>query len=302
MAENVSNPLLLNIANRPNGATVQGITFDGNRLAVGTFNNVCQVFNSSRMVFRNCRWTDTRGVGVLFSTSIRSSGIENCQFDEVGTYNKVTGLDADRRAAVAFCCGTLANNVGNYVRNSQFNEIGLDSISFANQSSGIITGNIVQTTYASGGIVYVAGSYDVTISGNTGRASGGNAIDIYRSGNIVVTGNTTVESGAAGILVAETSNVTVTGNLCLDNDQDGTSLHAGGIVLDGVGGAVSNVVIVGNVSRDTRAVGSKTQRHGFYVRPTSTASAIWLDHSNMLTGNKTADIGGTPMLSYGSNP
>lgn len=301
-AGNTTNPVLLSVSNSANGAAIHGITFDGNRLNIGTFNTVCQVFNSSRVVFRNCRWTETRGIGVLFSTSVSLSGVENCHFNEVGTYSKVTGLDADRRAAISFCCGTRANNFGNFVRGCQFNEAGLDSISFSNQSSGVIVGNITQTTYASGGVAYVSNSLDVTVSGNTGRGCGGNGIDIYQSSGVTVAGNMLAEGAAAGIMVAESSNVTVTGNTCLDNDVGNTSLHAGGIALDGTAGAVSNVVIVGNVSRDTRAGGSKTQRHGFYVRPTSTVSGIWLDRSNDLTGNQIADIGGTPLLAVSTDP
>lgn len=301
LAGNTSTPLLFNLPTRAAGCRVVGLTFDGNRANIGNFNTVAQVFSSTRVVFSACRWVNTRGIGVLFSTGIQYSGVESCQFDDVGTWHKETGLDADRRAAVAFCCGTRDNNVGNFVRDSQFNEIGLDSISFANQASGVIVGNTMQKTYASGGLCYLAGCLNTVVVGNVGRDISGNGIDILECDGVVVVGNYLTRCGSAGIMLAETTNFTVTGNVCLDCDQEQDSVHAGGIVIDGVGAPVGNGVIVGNVSRDTKAEGLKLQRAGFHVRTGSTVGRMWIDRSNDFTGNL-AEFGGSPLLSYSSAP
>lgn len=280
-----ANPLLLSISGRT-GVTVEGLTFDGNAGNVTSFNNVVTVYMSSRVMFRRCRWQDTRGIGVIFSTSITDSGVIDCTFSEVGSHNKVSGLSGDRRQAAAFSSGT--GNRGNYALGCTFSEVGLDCVSMTGQTEGRIIGCQIDNNYAGG--FYVSSSTKVRVIGNRAfGTNGGNGIDVNVCQQIVVMGNVVSGRGSAGIMLNDTSNSVVSGNVCTDNWQNGTSVHQGGITLYGASTGCQNVTVTGNVCTDTQ--GTKTQQYGVQVSAAG-HTAITIDDSNHLTGNALADVGG----------
>lgn len=291
-AGSTASPLLFAVTGASD-VLVSGVTFDGNQSGVTSYNNVCVVYQSTRVRFDQCRWQNTRGIGVIFSTDVSYSGVTGSSFSEVGSYNKVSGLNADRRQAVAYSSGTKANNKGNFVTGCTFTEVGLDCVSMSAQAEGLIAHNRVYGNYA--GALYVSGSSQVKIIGNhiEGGDTSGNGVDVFSSDTVSVVGNTAKGRGGAGIMLADVANATVLGNVCLNNFRsNGTgspSSHQGGITLYGSASACSNVVISANVCTDTQ--GTKTQAYGVQVSAHAHTN-IRIDESNRLTGNLTAEIGG----------
>ena len=302
-AGSTASPLLFEVTGAADVA-VYGVTFDGNTTGVTNFNNVCVVFSSTRVRFDECRWQNTRGIGVIFSTDVSHSGVSRSHFREVGSRNKTTGLNADRRQAIAFSSGSKANNRGNYVTGCTFEEVGLDCVSMSSQDSGLIAHNTVYGNYA--GALYVSGCSDTKVIGNhvEGGDLSGNGVDVFSSDTVTVVGNTVRGRGGAGIMLADTADSTVAGNVCLNNFRSNgaasESAHQAGITIFGQASVCSNVTISGNVCTDTQ--GTKTQKWGVQVSNHAHTN-IWIDSSNRLTGNATADVGGGgPVPPYTRTP
>lgn len=293
-AGNVSNPVLLEVSGKSD-VLIEGLTIDGNLASIAGFNNVVTVFTCNRVVFERCKWQNTKGIAVIFSTSIVDSGVRNSFFNECGTYHKTSASSGDRKQGIAFSSGTRANNTGNFAIGNTFTEVGLDCISFSTQSNGLIQGNKIRVNYA--GSIYVPSSINVKIIGNdvsnwvTGGSTNGNGIDVFNSDRITIVGNACYSCGAAGIMVADTDDFSIVGNICMNNWQSGTSVHRGGITLDTNGASVvTHGVIAGNRCGDDQ--GAKTQQYGYHIVASSNDSDIWVDPSNDFSGNAVSDFGG----------
>lgn len=291
-AGTTANFLLMQIVGDTD-VTVTGITFDGNQAGIGNANTVVVVYQAARVVFDTCRWVNTRGAAVMFSTDVSASGVRNSSFDEVGTYQKTSGVSSDRKAAVVWTSGTKANNYGNFVTGCTFREIGLDAVSVDNQSDFLLHGNTLYSNYAGG--FYGHGSSRLRFHHNHVQAQASpptdnNGIDIAESDTVSVVGNTITGRGAGGIMVADVVNATITGNVCLNNAQNASAPHKGGITVATITTGCSNVTIAGNVCTDTQT--PKTQTYGVHMTTGGTHTGIVIDASNILAGNLTANIGG----------
>lgn len=285
-AGSAASPLLLEITQVAD-VLVEGIVFDGNVTGVTNFNNVVVVYSSSRVVFRSCRWVNTRGIAVIFSTNVSYSGVLDSTFFECGTLQKSTGVSTDRRQAIAYSSGALASNVGNFVRGCTFNEVGLDCVSGSAQTGFLCADNVIVNNYAGG--YYFSGSAKVRIEGNHVQGPGGNGVDVYSCDGVTVVGNTATGRNGSGIMLADTANALVVGNLCTDNWQSGESVHNSGIAIYGQSSACSNVSIVANRCTDQQT--TKTQQYGVQVSSAAHTNIV-IDDSNLLDGNAVAPIGG----------
>lgn len=297
---NVSSPLLFEIANVSNVA-VSGLTLDGGGADFGSTNNVNTVFTASNIVFSHVTVQNTRGIGLVFSTSISKSGVRDSVFTNVGNHWKTTALTADRIQAVAFCCGTIANNFGNFITGTLFNDIGLDAISAASQhdflasSNRCLMGNgqgtqiwINPQPNAFGSCIYIASSNQANMVNNVIDSAPGNGIDAAAIGERVIVGNFITGSGGDGIGVYNSGNAVIVGNLTKNNAQwPAASVNgSAGIKL---ADALGRITMAGNISYDDQVV--KTQQYGIHGR-SLTFTTMSIDASNLFTGNGTADFGG----------
>lgn len=296
---NVSSPLMLGL----NGNnTVYGVTIDGGGQDFGsTSTTVIQAFSVSNVVLDTVRVQNTRGLGVLFSTSITTSGVRNSTFINIGNHWKTTLDGNDRLAAVTFCCGTAANSYGNFVTGSYFEDLGLDAISTGYQSDflaannrfNLDNGQLTTSWSAHTPTAYNAGVYcdgtvvKCVVTGNYVSGAAGNAIDVSAQDN-VITGNQVYLSGQAGIgcfaSPAGTRSCTIVGN-----SSDGSGIWAGNSWIGGISlgnaddtAVYRSVLISGNTVLDSQ--GSPTQQYGIYASPSTTFTDRWVDSNNILSG------------------
>jgi parallel beta-helix repeat protein len=283
-----ANPMLVEVSGKTN-VRFCGITIEGNIDNITNFNNICTTYQSSKVTFEFCKFQNTRGVAVIFSTDISNSGLRFCDFNNCGTLYLTTDVLTDRKQAIAFTSGTLENNRGNFVDFCNFDTVGSDCISATSQYNFRCVGNIIKKNYA--GSIYISSSRNVKASLNeVENEFGGNGIDISNCKGVSAVGNTCRKCGAAGILLADSSDATVTGNVCKNNKQ-GTSTHQGGITINSAtaGVIMSNITLSGNVCTDDQDV--KTQEYGIqWVSGAGSLSDIHVDKSNQLKGNKTAEL------------
>lgn len=277
-----SNPVLIECANKSN-VTFIGFSFDGNRPNLAGFNNFVTVFQSTNVVFDRCYWTNTRGIAVIFSGCFES-GVRYSRFYDVGTLNRTTGNNSDRKQAIAFSSGGGRN----FADFNYFQDVGLDCISFASNGIGNrVIGNTIRINEA--GSIYVASETGIRVIGNsvTNGPVGGNGIDVINTKDITIVGNVCIGNGAAGILLAGSiTAATVAGNVCKNNFSGGISLHRGGITFDLLPGQViTNVTLSNNECYDDQGTGLVTQRYAIGVYNTGgTFSNLKIDNNNQLTG------------------
>jgi hypothetical protein len=279
VAGNTGGFLLARVNGQEN-VTVSGITFDGNFDNITTFNNTNLSYNSSKVRFEHCEFINCRGIA-LFAIGGNDVGVYKCSFTDCGIYNLTSGDTADRKQA--FACSGVEDA---YAKNCDFNNIGLDCISFATNCKNVTaSGNKINTNYA--GSIYVSSTDIFKIYGNTiNNNVGGNGVDCYSSTNGEIFGNHCFENGASGILAANCSNVEIYGNECWNNFQVGTSVHRGGITISANGGDVENINVHGNSCYDNQGEGNVTQRYsvGVYTSGSGTYKRVKIDASNNFRG------------------
>jgi parallel beta-helix repeat protein len=297
---NISNPVLMYI-NGASNVTVSGITFDGGGSNLTNTNSVIEVLNSSHVLFTQVTVQNTRGVGIIVVSS-STTGITYSTFSNIGMYWQTSLQSSDRHQAIAY---TNSTSQKNYVESNFFTNIGLDSISFTQQTDMVVIGNRCQlalatpqyVTLASAGnwpaCIFAQANTSAVIIGNISDSAPGNGVDMGTSdAGLVITGNYIIGSGGGGIALSGTTGFTVTGNYVLNNFQNSSDCHEGGISLSN---ALSEGVVSSNLATDTQ--GSKTQLYGVYgmtaCSTTTTLTNVQIDTNNQLAGNKTSSFGGS---------
>jgi len=304
-----ANPVLLQSVNNVNNY-IYGLTFDGN-LANNTGNaNVITIYQSSQIVFEKCVFQNTCGIALIFSTTILKSGVINCRFYNCGSRWKYTGSSSDQHSAVAFS-GTGTDNL-NFVRESYFEDTGLDAISatggidfsaidnrFLNVGCGVagvigakLNNGVSNSGLTGGAGVYCSAIIGGIVKGNIVDGAGGNGIDIATSPSFNISDNNCVRNGGSGIGVAYASNITVDANVCKNNNQQKiyvSGASQAGLYLSGLSTPISNVTITGNICFDDQS--SKTQTYGLQIQTGSTFSNIIVDYSNNFNNNLTSAYG-----------
>jgi hypothetical protein len=301
MSGSTSNPLLLNIVN-VNNVTVYGVTFDGGGASNGNPNNIINVGDSKNVLFNTVKVQNTRGIGMLiFSSS--NTGIIYSTFSNIGMFWQTSLQAIDRHQAIAF---TNATSEKNYAIGNFFTNIGLDALSFTHQTDFVAQGNRCQLALATPqyntGMIGAGGAYpaciysdnntSVTIVQNVADSAPGNGIDVgTSSSNLIISDNYVTGSGGSGIAIDGVSQFSVTGNITINNLQNSSDCHQGGISFGDANllGSVS-----GNVATDTQ--GRKTQSYGIYaytacLHPASFTN-VFVDQNNITAGNKSGAYGG----------
>lgn len=289
------NPLLFSASGVSN-VSVKGLGFDGNIANVGDADNVVQVYNSSNVVFDQIVVQNTRGPGIVFSTSVTNSGVENSTLSNVGMYWQTSGQTSDQKQGIVFCCGS--GNSGNFSLNNRFATIGLDAISLSAQSDfkaiGNVCGGVGGQLSNGGACIYGAGLTGFSISGNVSDGAFGNGFDIVSSAQGAITGNVARAGQAGGFVLAGDTDVTLSGNVGENNGQYSANAFRACIALGLQTGGLNmaRVTLNNNICNDSQ--GSPTQLYGLQVNGTaSTLSGLWVDYSNDFTANGTGAFGGT---------
>lgn len=308
---NTSNPVLMGMGS---GSSVYGLSFDGGGQDFGTANNLITAFGVDSANLDHITVQNTRGIPVVFSTGVTNSNVRHSVFKNIGNHWKTTGLAADRQQAVAFCCGTTANNHGNGAYDNTFEDVGLDAISSSNQLDFKATGNRCSLAQgqltatwsapvptAFGACIYGTTNGAMTVSNNQITGAAGNAIDILNTGSAVIDGNSVTLSGQAAIGCFGTSSCTITGNNLRNSGQWTSSLFRGAVTLSGTLGKIS---IAGNIGTDDQ--GSPTQQYGVQVGEignftSATFASLHISPDNSLESNVVAPVGGrVSNYSFGS--
>jgi hypothetical protein len=305
------NPLLF-LASGVSDVQVRGLRFTGAGSAMNS-NTLAVVYRSSRVRFDKVTVADAAGIGIVFSTEVSSSGVSGSSFVNVGSRWKGTGLRRDQHQGVVFCCGK--GNHDNFVKDSSFEDVGLDAISFADQKDFAAAGNhslnvgaavagVVGAALPSGvpvrdlvggAAVYGAASDGAKVLNNVTDGAGGNGIDLFTVNRAEIIGNTARRSGGNGIGFAAGSNAHILRNVGIDNNQARLSVvsapQAGIFMTGGRNGQppVSRVTISGNVATDDQT--TKTQNYGIQLQDGSVASDIVVEQSNRLSGNAISEFG-----------
>ena len=295
-AASTANPVLFGVSGVA-GVLVDGLTFDGALGMITNSNNVLLSYNSNRVVFDRVTIQNTRGIGLLFSNpatggATTNSGIRRSFVTNAGNYWKTSGATSDQQQGVAFCCGVLGSNTGNFANDNFFSNTGLDALSVATQTDFQANDNRFRSVggqYSNGGAAIYASNVDgLVLVGNDVDATFGNGLDLYSLSHFAVTGNKVRQAGGTGVSVASGTLGVVTGNLSTDSNQGNTSSLNSGLSM---AGANDRVTWAGNTSTDDQA--TKTQEYGFQGLAGSTCTNCTIDGSNTLDGNAVANFGGT---------
>ncbi len=360
-----ANPMLLSAVG-VSGVLLYGLTFDGNLAAAPALANVATVYQSSGVVLDHVTVQHTRGIGVLFSSAVSSSGVRDSSFLDVGNYWKTSGLASDQQQGFALCCGVngtvsaaqsapgtliatastagmAAGNLvtGDYIQSGSvivsltanasillsqpttsalaagkgfvvsssdqnfaigntFADIGIDAVSFVNQTNFSFLGNrcnrVGGTFTVGGACVYGASSEGATINDTIAEGTMGNGIDLYRVGAATITGNAISRSGGSGISFASAAGAAISGNVSSDNNQAQSAVSGAsraGFFLSGgkIAGdtQVANVTFSGNVAFDDQPV--PTQSYGFQLQQGGGATGIYVDQNNAINGYAVSAFG-----------
>lgn len=203
-----ANPGILNVANQSN-VLVYGLTFDGNLPGVPSGDNVNTVFKSSNVIFDHVTVQNTRGIGIVFSSGITSSGVRFGTFNNVGNYWITSGSNADQHQGIAFCCGTTLNTSATQGGPSP-------TISFSS-TSGVVAGQLVSGTYIPAGsyVESVIANTSVTINSTPTQAiPSGEAISFTGNNGNFVTDSRFSSVGLDAISIDDQQNATVARNFC----------------------------------------------------------------------------------------
>jgi hypothetical protein len=293
--------------------TIRGLIFDGNIGQVGTSSNLIVVNSADHILFDRIAVRNARGISIMFTggaKGIRYSGVTNSNFTNTGTYYMISGDNkADRKQAVAFCCGKQDsngnwNNEHNFARSNIWGYNGFDNLSIGQQSWFTVSGNSFGGTH-NGGNLYCSHNNHLIIEKNTLKGAAGNGIDCFINDDVTITGNESEMNGAAGIQADGTQCGLIANNKTLNNfqsvlpswpaDHPGTkaSQHRGGITI---GGGLSsdtqgtaNITISKNISGDTQP--RPTQAYGIMVVARASVNNLRVTPDNTLSGNTQGSYG-----------
>lgn len=300
-ASSSASPLLFSAAST-HDILVYGLTFDGNVASVGNANNVTLNYYGKNIVFDHVTWQNTRGIALLFSGDIVTSGVRDSVFNNIGNYWQTSGSASDRAQAFDSCCATAtANSYGNFSIGNKFLNVGLDSVSTGGQTNFQFENNycfnsvqqwLTLSSLAYNACIYASGIDGLTAIGNIANGMSGNAFDLPGGKRLVISGNLLANSGQAGIGLFAVTNFTVTGNQLYNNGQWSSSVWFGGITFDDVN---TNGVVSGNIATDYQS--TKTQPYGLDASTYTGQghSAVQLvnvdiDPNNRFQGNLTGDV------------
>jgi parallel beta-helix repeat protein len=289
-----SNFKLMYIHDGKENIHISGVTFDGNSSNMTNLPWMIHVYNGcTNIVFENCYWKNVSGISVVFDTNITASGVIKSRFLNCGIKNRTSGNSADRQQAVAF----TGIGIGNFANHNFFNNVGLDCISFTQQSTFLADGNTIISNDA--GSIYANQSHGIRVTNNYVNnvngfvvSTSGNGIDLYQCNDIIVSNNILEKCGAAGIMVGDCNKVIIDSNIAKNNYQSGVSLHQGGITIDaGTSGFTSDdITITNNRSFDNQS--TPTQKYGVHLRQGSgtVGGNIRIDSLNSFKGNLVSSL------------
>lgn len=200
---NVSVPMLLSVGNH---VTIRGVDFDGGGSSHPNRANVVQGFHVANVLFDRIAVRHTSGAGLVMSSGIIASRVQNSVFADIGNAWRVSGRPEDRRQGVIFCCG--ADNYGNSVVSNDFSDIGLDALQFSDQKHFSITGNtfylendqlaaLSSSDYAAG--IFLLRSTRGVVDRNNINDAQGNCIDAPGLSETSITSNTIIGCGNSAI-------------------------------------------------------------------------------------------------------
>jgi hypothetical protein len=282
---------------------VHGLTFDGGGQDFANGGIVAQAYRVSGLTLDQVTFQNTRGIAFNGSGN-NDLTARGCVFKNIGNHWKTTGLAADRKQAFS---NTNGDNVtwGFRIRiiDCLFSDVGLDCINLGFIHDIQIINNIMMQVvlqqdsvsypdYPSSVFAYTC--TDVMITGNTINKMSGNGFDLPGVKKVTIAGNAIRNCWASGIALFANSDTTplpaediaIIGNVITDN--------GGGIGI-GINGAttpIKNIRIANNVITDTRTSG-KTQQWGIQYLGLP-PSGVWVDPSNLLTGNAAGTNSGLP--------
>ncbi len=300
---NAARPVLLSLASH---SKLIGLSFDGGGADNANTNPVIIGYHATDITLDHIALRHTRGIGLLFSSSIARVAVHDSTFEDLGNHWKQTHLAKDRIQGVVFCCGD--GNTDNSAEHNHFADIGLDALQFSNQTGAIARFNRFTLENGERAAVpapdYPAAMYLVldtrlTIADNRVEGAQGNCIDAPGIADAEILRNTVTGCGQAGIGLFDSPadghprvsshNVLIEGNEITNNVHWAASVFKGGISLSG---AASNVRLKANRITDTQA--RKTQQFAVFGRPGNTVSALAVEPSNKLDGNAAGVYSGLP--------
>jgi polygalacturonase len=311
-ADSGKAPLLISIKDVSN-VTVKGLTIDGDIDRVGSSNNLIAVTSADHVVFDHIAVRNARGISISFTggdKGVKYSGVQNSSFNNTGIYYMKSGdKKADRKQAVAFCCGdkdAAGNypNQHNFAKSNVWGENGFDNLSFGQQNWFTAEENIFGGTH-NGGNIYCSHSNHSRIINNKVRGASGNGIDCFINDDLTIVGNESTMNGAAGIQADGTHCGLIANNRTFNNYQSSVaswssthpdvkgSAHRAGITIGGGlkddTQGTTDLVIANNQSGDTQ--GRPTQAYGIQIVKKAEISDVQIASDNRLTGNADGALG-----------
>ncbi len=293
-ADNVSRPVLLSVASH---TRLIGLSLDGGGAGMANTNPVVIGYKVSDLMFDHVAVRHSRGIGVIFSSSISGVIIRDSIFEDLGNHWKTTHAAKDRIQGVVFCCGE--GNRDNTVEFNRFADIGLDALQFSDQSGAVARGNLFQLEDGQRALLaapdypaalYLVRDSNITIANNRVEGAQGNCVDAPGITDARILHNALTGCGQAGIGLfvspddghprIASHNVLVEGNDVTNNVRWPASAHKGGLTL---AGATAQVTLRGNRITDTQA--QKTQSFAVYGPRNNSVSGLSVDRSNKLDGN-----------------
>jgi hypothetical protein len=321
MAGNASTVLLAGSANASD-VLIHGVAFDGGGQDFSNAGALTQWYHVTRLTLDRVTFQNTRGLP-FNGSGINDLLVQNCGFRNIGNHWKTTGNAADY--AQALTVGSYGDTAWGHrtrVVGCDFYDCGSDCVNFEELTDVLIANNVftqVLTPYATlPSAAWFAGIFaiycnDMTIVGNLITGMTGNGIDLPALWDGVISNNIVRNSGQGGIGLFDGSgyskrvvdprlpaprgsrNVSIVGNVVENSGNWSASSFKDGIQLGASTVADINIRVVGNICTDTRTTG-KTQQYGVsYSGPAS--SGIWVDPSNMLSGNALGAKNGIPPTS-----
>jgi hypothetical protein len=296
---NTSDPVLVK-GFGINGASIEHVTFDGGGQDFGNAHALIVITHANDIVIDNITVQNVRGPGLVLQGGITRSVVRNSHFEHIGNHWRTTRKPADRLQAVIFCCGT--GNAHNSATGNYFEDIGLDSLQFSDQSYFTASRNTFNLENGEHALmaapdfpaaIFPMNSIDSVITDNTINGAQGCGIDAPGLRQTGISGNRISNCQACGIglflgydKTTNASDVTITGNTITDNVRWKESPFKGGITI--ASGSPHDIVITHNVVGNTTAL--KTQRFGVQVVGNTVVTALSVDSSNELGGNADAPI------------
>jgi hypothetical protein len=299
---NASAPLLLQFPVGTTNVLVTNLVFEGGGIDFDNRNPLITATACTRIEFDGVTVRNSRGIGLLLQGGMKSSGVRNSRFVNLGNHWKTTLNKADRIQGLVFCCGD--GNSNNFATGNHFTDIGLDALQIGDQFRFYAASNVFELAnnqfdtvpapdYPAG--IFILHSAKVEIMRNLIHNAAGNGIDAPGLQESLLSNNVVSGCGGCGIGlflgydgIRQTKRVAVVGNTILDNVQWKLSSFVGGITI--AGGKPDDIFISNNTVTDTRS--HKTQAYGIQVREQTQVSGLTIDRQNRLGGNRVAALAG----------